>query len=58
MTTDIIFTSPFSSFFAVAFAEAGGGAEGRGTDDGDTGPVSNTESEKKNIMNKTLCIKL
>ena len=42
----------------MAFAEAGGGAEGRGTDDGDTGPVSSIESEKKNIMNKMLCIKL
>ena len=58
MVTDIIFTSPFSSFFAVAFAEAGGGAEGRGTDDGDTGPVSSIESEKENIMNKRLGKKL
>ena len=37
-------TSPFSFFFVAAFAEAGGGAEGRGTEEGDTGPVSGITS--------------
>ena len=34
-------TSSFSFFFAAAaFAHVGGGSDGRGTEEGDTGPVS------------------
>ena len=42
------FTSSFSFFLALAAAltEAGGGADGSGTDEGDTGPVSGMVSAK------------
>lgn len=43
---DITFTSPFSFLVAAAFADAGGGADGRGTDDGETGPVSGSDGKK------------
>ena len=43
-------TSSFSFFFAAAFAQVGGGSEGRGTEDGDTGPVSGMGSNKITIM--------
>lgn len=39
-------SAPFSFFFVVAFADAGGGADGRGTDDSDTGPDSGMGSSK------------
>ena len=48
LVTEIILTSPFSFFFAATFADAGGGSEGRGTEDGDTGPVSGMVSERDN----------
>lgn len=44
---DITFTSPFSFLVAAAFADAGGGADGRGTDDGETGPVSGSDGKKR-----------
>lgn len=44
---DITFTSPFSFLVAAAFADAGGGADGRGTDDGETWPVSGSDGKKR-----------
>ena len=47
---DITFISPFSFFDAAAFTDAGGGADGRGTDDGETGPASGSDNKKRAFL--------